>query len=248
MKNFRTIALGILLSASLSACGAGERLSNIGKQPAMSKIENPQLAEGYRPVSMPMPAPVVTIKQPNSLWSSNRQTFFKDQRAARVGDILTVVVQISDKGKLDNKTERTRDASEDADVTNILGYEADLGAVLPQAVDPGSLISLGNQSSHEGEGKIDRKEDIDINLAATVTQILPNGNMVIHGIQEVRVNFEKRVLSVDGVIRPEDITVNNTIPSEQIAEARIIYGGQGQLTDVQQPRYGQQLYDVLFPF
>jgi flagellar L-ring protein precursor FlgH len=247
-KRYTTAALGILMAASLSACGAGERLANIGKQPPMSKIENPQLQTGYRPVSMPMPAPEVEEKQPNSLWSANRQTFFKDQRAKKVGDILTVAVRINEKGKLDNKTTRTRDASEDADVTNIFGYESNLKKILPEAVNPGKLVSLGNQSEHEGEGKIDRKEDIQINLAATVTQILPNGNMVIHGSQEVRVNFEKRVLAVDGIIRPEDITVNNTIPSEQIAEARIIYGGQGQLTDVQQPRYGQQLYDVLMPF
>jgi flagellar L-ring protein precursor FlgH len=242
------MALGVLLSTSLTACGAAQRLSDIGKQPDMSKIENPQLAQGYRPVSMPMPAPVIETKQPNSLWSADRQTFFKDQRAKRVGDILTVNVKIADKGKLDNKTTRTRDANEDADVTNIFGYESDLNRVLPQAVNPGSLVSLGDQSNHEGEGKIDRKEDINIDLAATITQILPNGNMVIHGSQEILVNFEKRILSVDGIIRPEDITVGNTIPSEQIAEARIVYGGQGQLTDVQQPRYGQQLYDVLMPF
>ena len=133
-------------------------------------------------------------------------------------------------------------------MTNLLGYESKLGQVLPEAVDPSSIASLGNKSSHVGEGKVERGEDINIKLAAVITQILPNGNMVISGSQEILVNFEKRILKIAGVIRPQDISVDNTINHDQIAEARIVYGGEGQLSDVQQPRYGQQLYDILFPF
>ena len=81
-----------------------------------------------------------------------------------------------------------------------------------------------------------------------ITEVLPNGNLAIFGRQEVQVNFERRDLVVAGVIRPEDITSGNTIAYEQIAEARVSYGGQGQITDFQQPRYGQQLYDIVFPF
>ncbi|MCB9996505.1 MAG: flagellar basal body L-ring protein FlgH [Rhodospirillales bacterium] len=245
---FRNITIGLMLSCCLSGCGAVDRLSNVGSPPQMAKIENPQLKDDYQPISMPMPAPVVEKKQPNSLWASNRKNFFKDQRASNVGDILTVMIEISDKAELDNETERTRNAGEAASAPNLLGYDASLGRILPDVIDPGNLIDFANDSRHNGAGTIDREEKIEVKLAALITQILPNGNLVIDGSQEVRVNFEKRILNVQGVIRPEDISVNNTISYDQIAEARIVYGGEGQITDVQQPRYGQQVYDILFPF
>jgi flagellar L-ring protein precursor FlgH len=123
-----------------------------------------------------------------------------------------------------------------------------LSKVLPNAVDPTKLVGAGSDSGHDGKGNINREEKINVELAATVLQILPNGNFVIGGKQEIRVNYEKRILEVTGVIRPQDLSTNNTIDYSQVAEARIVYGGEGQLTDVQQPRYGQQLYDVLMPF
>lgn len=248
MKTYTNITLALLLSCSLSACGAAERMANIGKAPQMSQIENPQLQEGYKPVSMPMPAPKMAMRQPNSLWDSNRQAFFKDQRASNVGDILTVMVEIKDKAELDNETERTRKGGEAANLPDFLGLENSLDTILPDSVNPASLVNFANDSKHTGSGTIDREEKIRVRLAALITQILPNGNFVIHGSQEVRVNFEKRILSVDGVIRPQDVSTGNTINYDQIAEARIAYGGEGQITDVQQPRYGQQLYDIVFPF
>lgn len=251
MSNFRKykkIGFALLLSCSLTACGAGERLANVGKEPQLSAIQNPQLREDYQPISMPMPAPKVAHREANSLWDSNRQTFFKDQRAADVGDILTVLIEIKDKAELDNSSARSRASGENAGISGLLGYEGSLGAVLPEAVNPANLIGLDSDSNHSGSGTIDREEKIQVKLAAIVTQILPNGNFAIEGSQEVRVNFEKRILKVAGVIRPQDISIDNTIPYERVAEARIAYGGQGQITDVQQPRYGQQVYDILFPF
>lgn len=244
----RNIGIALLLSCSLTACGAAERLAQVGKEPQLTAIQNPQLKPEYQPISMPMPAPKVAQRQPNSLWDSNRQTFFKDQRAADVGDILTVMIEIKDKAELDNETSRTRQSGENAGVNSLLGYEGSLGAILPEAVNPASLVGLDADSTHTGSGQIDREEKIAVKLAAIVTQILPNGNFAIEGSQEVRVNFEKRILNVAGVIRPQDISISNTINYEQIAEARIAYGGEGQITDVQQPRYGQQVYDILFPF
>lgn len=243
-----TLALALLASCALSACGASDRLANIGKAPDMSRIENPQLQPDYQPISMPMPAPQHTVRQPNSLWDSNRTAFFKDQRASNVGDILTVLVEIRDEAELDNRSERSRNAGESAGVDAFLGYESSLSRILPEAVNPSGLIGFDGNSNHAGRGRIGREEDITVKLAAVVTQILPNGNFVIRGTQEVRVNFEKRLLTVDGIIRPEDVSIHNTIQHEQIAEARIVYGGEGQITDVQQPRYGHQVYDVLFPF
>ena len=245
--NLTKFTLAILACSTLTACSA-DRLSKIGKEPELTKIANPMTQEGYQPVSLPMPAPEQVSKEKNSLWASNRQTFFKDQRANNVGDIITVVIEIDDEAKLDNTTEKTRTSSESAGLDSFLGIETDLGEVLPNNVNPSALVEGGADSNFEGEGTIDRKEEIEVKLAALITQILPNGNLVIHGRQEVAVNYEKRVLAVDGVIRPQDIAVDNSIPYEQIAEARIAYGGEGQLSDVQQPRYGQQLYDVIFPF
>jgi flagellar L-ring protein precursor FlgH len=247
-KTLINLCFSAAMGLSLAACGGAERLAEIGRAPDMSPIENPQTKADYRSVSMPMPAPEVAQKQKNSLWASNRQAFFEDQRADNIGDILTVTLDIKDKAELDNETERTRDANEDAGLNALLGYEADLAAVLPEAVSNTALVGAESTSRSTGSGSIDREEKINMKLAATVMQILPNGNMVIQGRQEVRVNFEKRILELAGVIRPQDITIDNTISYEKIAEARVSYGGKGQITDVQQPRYGQQVYDVLFPF
>lgn len=247
-NNIKTIGLALVATSMLSACGAGDRISNIGKPPEMSSISNPVLAEGYQPITMPMPAPTHAETQMNSLWASDRQTFFKDQRASNVGDIITVLVDIQDEATLENETERTRSSEETAALNRLLGIEEALSKVLPTAVDNTALIDGGADSTFAGAGSVEREEEITVRLAALVTQILPNGNMAIHGRQEVLVNFEKRILQVNGVIRPQDISVGNTITYDQIAEARIVYGGEGQITDVQQPRYGQQLYDIVFPF
>ena len=247
-NNMVKLTLVLLLGASLSACSAGERLANVGQPPGMTPIVNPQTQPDYKPVSMPMPAPEVAMQQPNSLWQSNRKGFFKDQRAGNIGDILTVLIEIDDEADLENKTNRSRSANESAGLDNLLGYEASLAQILPEAIDNTALVGAGSDSSHSGNGKIERDESISMKVAATITQILPNGNLVIQGNQEVRVNFEKRILNVAGIIRPEDISIENSISYEKIAEARIIYGGEGQITDVQQPRYGQQVYDILFPF
>lgn len=232
----------------LSACSAVDRLANIGEPPAMGKIENPTTQSGYVPVSLPMPTPQQEIRQSNSLWSSSKSGFFKDQRASQVGDILTVTIEIDDEAEMDNTSSRSRSSNEDAGLSALLGYEASLNRILPQAVDNDNLVGMGADSSHSGTGSIDREEKIEVKLAALVTQELPNGNLVIQGRQEVRVNFEKRVLELAGVIRREDINIDNTITYDKIAEARISYGGKGQITDMQQPRYGQQVFDVLFPF
>lgn len=249
-KKLTTILI-LTASVSLSACGAGERLANVGKAPELTPIENPVAQDGYKTVSMPMPAPKQASKEKNSLWASDRKTFFEDQRAQEVGDILTVMIDIQDKAELDNETERERTSSEDSGVTALMGLEADPQKYipfLPDEFDPTNMIEAGSTSSSSGSGTIDREEKIELKLAALVTQVLPNGNMVIQGRQEVRVNFEKRVLELAGVIRPQDIGVDNTIAYEKIAEARISYGGKGQVTDMQQPRYGQQVFDVLMPF
>jgi flagellar L-ring protein precursor FlgH len=246
----RILILGVLAATPLAmtACGISERVSAIGKPPAFSPITNPTAAPDYRPVSLPMPREEESKTLPNSLWSSNRQTFFKDQRARKVGDILTVLISIDDEAKMSNETKRDRTGEESLNLPALAGFQSNVNNILPQAADPANLISTTSDSKTTGKGTINRKEEIDLQLAAVVTQILPNGNMVVQGRQEVRVNYENRVLELMGVIRPEDIETNNRISYEKIAEARIAYGGKGQVSDLQQPRYGQQFLDVVSPF
>lgn len=232
----------------LSACGIPESLSAIGHPPEMSKIQNPAAQPGYKPVDMPMPAQEAQNNQPNSLWQAKRQTFFKDTRAAKVGDIVTVTIAINDAANMQNETNRSKTGSETDTLPNFLGLESALTKVLPAAVDPAKLVGETSASTSNGTGQIQRSEAINLTLAATVIQVLQNGNFVIQGRQQVLVNNEMRDLALQGIIRPEDILNNNTIAYQQIAEARILYGGKGNLTNLQQPGYGQQFFDAVFPF
>jgi flagellar L-ring protein precursor FlgH len=229
----------------LGGCGSLDRLSNVGKAPNLSSIEDPTAQPGYKPVRMPMPNPQPSSYAASSLWRTGSRAFFKDQRAQQVGDIVTVLVKVTDKANLDNETKRARTSSDKIGVPNFLGAESK--NLLPGS-DPSSLVSTNSTTSTEGTGSVARKEELVTNVAAVVTQVLPNGNLVVEGKQEIRVNFEVRELIVAGIIRPEDIQADNTVDSAKIAEARIAYGGRGQITDVQQPRYGQQVMDIILPF
>ena len=248
MKSIHKLAIFALTGALLCGCNTLERLSKVGEDPKLSRVENPKHRTGYRPVSMPMPAPIRYAKSPNSLWRAGSRAFFKDLRASQVGDILTVTVSIADTVDLDNKIERSRTNSENATLPNFLGYEQALNAIFPETVNQASLVNGTSQSSVLGDGKIDRTDKVDTKVAAIVVQVLSNGNLVIEGRQETRVNAEVRELAITGIVRPQDITTSNTINYEQVAEARLAYGGRGILTDVQRPRYGQEIFDVLFPF
>ncbi len=251
-KYLRMTALRMILlavaGAALAGCNAYDRLSSIGDTPRLAAIEDPTKAPGYVPVRMPMPAPSLGERQPNSLWHTGARAFFQDQRAGRVGDILTVVVTINDQAQLANETKRSRDNSNSANLTNALGFESHLHNWFPKAVDPTSLIDTGSTTSNDGKGSIARQEQIDVRVAATIVQVLPNGNFVVQGKQQVSVNYDMRELNISGVIRPQDIASDNTITYDKIAEARIEYGGRGLVADVQQPRYGDQLFDILMPF
>ncbi|WP_192843405.1 MULTISPECIES: flagellar basal body L-ring protein FlgH [Aureimonas] len=178
----------------------------------------------------------------NSLWTGRNADFFRDTRALNVGDIVTVKIKIDDKAKLDNNTKRSRDSgvSVGADLKGSFGSWG-----LPTV---GADLGLKNGTKTAGKGTVDRQEEINVSVAAVVTQVLPNGNLYIAGQQEIRVNFEVRVLSIAGIIRPGDILPNNTISYEKIAEARISYGGRGRLTEVQQPAWGQQVLDNALPY
>ena len=241
------LAPALLLLPLLSACGSLQRLSEIGRPPAMTASSDPTREPGYRPLTMPMPAVQIASPAPNALWRNGSRAFFKDQRAAQVGDILTVLVNIADAAQLQNNTAATRSGSEGLGLPNILGLEASLPKMLAGAV-ASSLLSTNSSNGNTGTAQIKRNETVTLRLAGVVTQVLPNGNLVVAARQEVRVNSELRELGVTGVIRPQDIASDNTVTSDRMAEARIAYGGRGQLTDVQTPRWGQQVLDVVMPF
>jgi flagellar L-ring protein FlgH len=240
-----TLASLVILSVA-SGCSSIDRLSQIGESPKLAAIENPTAQPGYKPVQMPMPKPETVSYNANSLWRNGSRAFFKDQRAARIGDLLTVTVNITDKANIANETQRSRTSKEDSGITDFAGSKLMGGTA--QKVLPGRLLTADSSASTDGKGSVNRQEALQTNVAAVVTQVLPNGNLVVEGKQEIRVNFEIRELIVAGIVRPEDIQSDNTIDSSKIAQARIAYGGRGQISDVQQPRYGQQVMDVLLPF
>ncbi len=244
----RLLLTGALVTIALTGggCSAIDRFASIGEKPALSAIDNPTTQPGYKPVQMPMPTPQVASYSPNSLWRNGSRAFFKDQRARQVGDILTITVNFTDKAAIANETQRSRTSKEDSGITDFAGSKLLTGKAA--SVFPGKILSTDSTSSSDGKGSVNRQEALQTNVAAVVTQLLPNGNLVVEGKQEIRVNFEIRELIVAGIVRSEDIQSDNTIDSSKIAQARIAYGGRGQITDVQQPRYGQQVMDVILPF
>jgi flagellar L-ring protein precursor FlgH len=241
----RSLIVLALIVPALAACST-----------VKTDVLGPTLAPmGYpAAVAAGAPAPPVsTREQPapasaNSLWRAGGRAFFIDQRAARVGDILTVQIAIDDKAETANTSASTRAGSVSAGITNFFGLEGSLGRVLPGGFDPAHAVTTNSTSTNSGDGSISRSERISLTVAAVVVQILPNGNMVIQGSQEVQTNAELRSLTVSGIVRPEDISSTNTIRHTQIAEARIAYGGRGDISRVQKVPAGQALVERFYPF
>jgi flagellar L-ring protein precursor FlgH len=239
-------ALLSTVAVSASGCASLDRLKDIGNPPPLSPVSNPTTSPGYKPVQMPMPTPQPASFNPNSLWRNGSRAFFNDQRAHQVGDILTVKVNINDTAQFQDQTQVQRTSTEDSGISNFIGANTIVNPA--KAVLPGSIITANTDTQSNATGSINRQDQLLTNVAAVVTQVLPNGNMVMEGKQEVRLNSEMRVLVVAGVVRPEDIESDNTIDLAKIAEARVAYGGKGTLSDIQQPPWGQQALNVLLPF
>jgi len=240
----RPALVAIALVLPLCACGS---VKDAVSQPQMSAIAYPaKLIPSEQTVYVPSDSP--RPASANSLWRNGARAFFHDQRASHVGDILTVNININDNAKLQNETVANRKASNTLGVPNLLGFESTLGRLLPKAFSPSSAISTNSSTASDGTGSVNRSEAISLTIAAVVTQVLPNGNLVIQGRQEVRINQELRELTVAGIVRPEDITSANTILHTQIAEARVSYGGRGQLTTVQGVPAGQAVLNKFSPF
>ena len=236
--------LMISLCLLLAACGD---LNRVGRAPEFSPMQN-----SYEHSAMYSDLPVSTEESgptdQSSLWTSQRSSLLGDHRAQRRGDILTVVVEIDDQAQFSDTTGRSRSGSENMGMPSLFGIPQRLDAVLPPGASSGSLVSTSSSSTFSGNGSIARNEKVTLRLAVTVVEELPNGVLRIEGQQEVRVNSELRQLLISGYVRPDDISRQNEVTYDKIAEAQISYGGRGLLTDAQQPRYGQQIVDQLAPF
>lgn len=239
-----------LTSDALAAPGvAYDAARRVMGPPQLAPVQTPEPLTGGGARTMPQPVPAAyEAGQPNSLWRTGSRSFFNDQRASRIGDILTVNIEIDDKAEVSNSSNRTRESSTSAGVSHFFGLEQTVGNLFNNAFDPNNMVGAEAESEHRGTGAINREEKIELTIAAVIVDRLPNGNLVLAGRQEVRINGELRELTVSGIIRPEDVTANNTINHTQIAEARISYGGRGSISAVQRPNWGQRLGDAITPW
>ncbi len=242
----RRPVLATALIIALSGCSVVNDVGNVGRAPRLSApgdIPAPQTERSIAAPALPQPAPV----QSASLFRDGAAGLLSDQRARTRGDLLTIKIKVDDSASFNNKSERRRGGTESAGIAGLLGIDKLIDRILPGKA-PSASVDGNSDSRSAGSGKIERGETINLTLAAVVTDVLPNGNLAIRGRQEMRVNNELRELVVTGIVRPADIGRDNSIPHSRIAEARVLYGGRGQLTSAQSARWGQQLYDALFPF
>lgn len=235
------------------ACSCSGRLNDLGQDPAFTPIgQNQEYLAGldrqHAAVLASKPKPPSARYAEGSLWNSGPTSLFGDRRAQGLGDIMTIVIEISEQASINNSSNRARSGADDLSIPNFLGIPQILNRRLPEGADLSSAVGVSSSSSASGNGSISRNEEITLRIAATVVDILPNGHMVVKGNQEVRVNQELRDLQVAGIVRPEDISRQNEITYDKIAGARISYGGRGTISDMQQPRYGQQLADTILPY
>jgi flagellar L-ring protein precursor FlgH len=244
--------LAVFLAASLGGCGVADRLAEVGSPPKMTTIGDVSRPDERAALRYPSPfEPNLTVTA-NSLWRPGSKSFFKDQRASRVGDIVTVAISTADSANLSNETKRTRANSDNLSLGNLFGYKSSLLDRLPgngpSRLGGAAELGMSGDLSHEGKGSNTRSETVVIKIAAVIVDVLDNGNMLIRGRQELRVNQELREIQVAGIIRPQDIDTSNQISGDKIAEGRISYGGRGVISDVQQPPIGSQILDIIRPF
>lgn len=229
----------------LTACG---RVDHLGKPPGFSADKGTPELQAMSYAAQPMGLDLIPPQDAASLWTGHRASLFGDRRAVKRGDILTVVIEVDDEAEISNSTQRGRSGSEQMAVPNLLGIPQRLDERLPEGASMEDAVGLNSASKSAGSGSVRRNEKLTLRVAATVVEALPNGVLYLSGTQEIRVNFEMRELLVSGYVRPEDISRQNEITYDKMAAARISYGGRGQISDMQQPRLGQQVLDVLLPF
>ena len=237
----------LIWTAVLLLCACA-KLGQVGKAPDFTPLEGTPQQYAMYSRNLPLSTEGNGPGEASSLWSADTGSLFGDRRAAQRGDILTVVIEINDKAEFTNQSDRTRTGSQTMGVPSLFGIPQRLDAQLPEGATMADAVDTNSSSTFKGDGSTARQERLTLRVAATVVEELPNGVLRIEGQQEVRVNFELRELIVTGYVRPADISRQNEISYDRIAGARIAYGGRGQITDVQQPRWGQQVTDTILPF
>lgn len=252
-----------LLPVVLTGCRWGEQLSTLGEPPNMTRIQDPTANPGFVPVTMPLPPMQASARDSNSLWEPGSRAFFKDQRANRVGDIVTATVEVNQAESMKMTPNIKRENKGLLTVGSMMGLEnvtnrvfhnsrdknADGSAKHNHLANPnGSLINFDSKPELKGQAEYKVDDNIQFKIACYVVQMLPNGNMVIQGRQEIRLVNELREITIMGIVRREDITASNTVHSNKIAEMRISYGGRGDLSDMQSFPIGQQFLNKVMPF
>jgi flagellar L-ring protein FlgH len=238
-------AIVLALVVALAGCG---RLERVGRAPEFNPLEGSFQHHAMYSVPLPERAERRRDSDGASIWSAGQKSLLGDRRAGRRGDILTVVIEIDDRAEMSNSSARSRNGSESLGVPSLFGLPQRIDGLLPDGASMADAVSASAAASFRGDGSVRRNEKLTLRVATTVVETLPNGILRIEGTQEVRVNHELRELVVSGYVRPEDISRKNEITYDKIAGARIAYGGRGLISDVQQPRWGQELVDILLPF
>jgi len=241
----KVFPLAALVLAAFALTGCADRFEDVGRPPVMTGIDSSREAMAMSATPMPYDISDRRSSDGASLWTAGRSSLLGDRRAQSAGDILTVVIEIDEEAEVSASSNRKRSGSEDMTVGALFGIPQ-FGPLAHVELAPG--VSTSSASASAGDGTTRRNEKLTLRVAATVVGQLPNGVLQIQGSQEVRVNYELRELLVTGYVRPEDISRQNEIAYDKIASARISYGGRGQITDMQQPRYGQQIADIVLPF
>ena len=246
--------LGLFSMMCLTGCNLAEKLSTIGEAPELSQIQDPTQIKGYQPITMPMPTAYAVKSERNpSLWETGARAFFKDQRAGKVGDVMTVVVSIDQSESIEMTPSINRNNKSTVNVPSALGFERKAEKFFPKKQNNGidatsKWLDVNSNPSLSGSAKYNVSDKINFKIAATVIQVLPNGNMVVHGRQEIRLVNEVREVQVKGIVRREDVSASNVINWDKISELRISYGGRGELTDMQAFPWGQQIMNKVLPF
>lgn len=238
----------VALVCALALLASCERVNHIGKAPDFTPQTQSVERVAMIASGIPEAAPPGRVSDRASLWSGGQTSLLGDRRAMKRGDILTVVISIDESAEISNSTSRSRSGSENLSVPDLFGIPERINQGITDGASLDSAVDLNSSASSGGDGSVSRSESLTLRIAATVVDVLPNGILSIEGTQEVRVNFELRELLVSGFVRPEDISRQNEVTYDKIASARISYGGRGQITDVQQPRIGQQVLDAILPF
>jgi flagellar L-ring protein FlgH len=193
--------------------------------------------------------PVLESNEPGSLWRESNHSMFADRKGRDVGDIVTVIISEKASASKEATTSTKRTSNMSASIPNFFGLENDkIWAKSHNPIDIQNLVNADFANGFDGNGTTTRKEDLSAFLTTQVVGRYPNGQLKIRGGKEVMVNNEVQIIYLTGIVRPVDITSNNTVNSTKILNARISYTGKGAISDKQEPGWAMRMLDYVWPF